>query len=60
MQFLLSGTAQQYFVDETSEYPVVPGISHDLPPLTERHRIDLNDLDSLEETLAMLDEVGLT
>ena len=60
VQFLLSDTAQQYFVDETSEYPVVPGISHDLPPLTERHRIDLNDLDSLEETLAMLDEVGLT
>jgi iron(III) transport system substrate-binding protein len=58
--FLLSDTAQQYFVDETFEYPVVSGISHDLPPLTDRHQIDLNDLDSLEETLAMLDEVGLT
>ena len=60
VQFLLSADAQQYFVDETFEYPVVPGISHDLPPITDRHRIDLNDLDSLEATLAMLDEVGLT
>jgi iron(III) transport system substrate-binding protein len=58
--FLLSDEVQQYFVDETSEYPVVPGIRHDLPPLTERHLIDLNDLDSLEQTLALLDEVGLT
>ena len=58
--FLLSDEVQQYLVDETSEYPVVPGIAHDLPPLTERHLIDLNDLDSLEQTLALLDEVGLT
>lgn len=60
VEFLLSPEAQQYFVDETSEYPVIPDVSHDLPPLTDRHRIDLNDLDSLEETLALLDEVGLT
>lgn len=63
--YLLSEESQQYFADETAEYPVLAGIRstvHDLQPLTEveGHRIDLNDLDTLEETLAMLDEVGLT
>lgn len=65
IEFLLSEEAQQYFADETAEYPVVEGVEStvfDLPPLSELQgsRIDLNDLDSLEETLAMLDEVGLT
>jgi iron(III) transport system substrate-binding protein len=65
VEFLLSETAQQYFADETAEYPVIPGISsteHDLPPLAEidSHQIDLNSLDSLEQTLVLLDEVGLT
>ena len=64
-EFLLSEEAQQYFADETAEYPVVEGVEStvfDLPPLSELQgsRIDLNDLDTLEETLAMLDEVGLT
>ena len=63
--FLLSDDAQQYFADETAEYPVVQGITSatfDLQPLAEldSHQIDLNDLDSLDETLALLDEVGLT
>lgn len=65
VQFLLSDQAQQYFADETAEYPVVDGITtteHDLQPLEELQgqQIDLNDLDSLEQTLALLDEVGLT
>jgi len=63
VEFLLSDTAQQYFADETAEYPVVEGITStefDLQPLGESHQIDLNDLDSLDETLALLDEVGLT
>ena len=63
--FLLSDEAQQYFADETAEYPVVEGITsttHDLAPLTELSGfvVDLNALDSLAETLALLDEVGLT
>jgi hypothetical protein len=35
---------------------------HDLAPLSEVQGlpIDLNELDSLEETFTMLDEVGLT
>ena len=62
--FLLSEEAQTYFADETAEYPVVEGItsSFDLPPLTDvdAQQIDLNELDSLDQTLALLDEVGLT
>jgi iron(III) transport system substrate-binding protein len=63
--FLLSDEAQQYFADETAEYPVVEGIEStvfDLPPLSDLkgQQIDLNELDSLAETLALLDEVGLT
>lgn len=63
--FLLSEETQQYFADETAEYPVVEGVTSttfDLEPLSElqAHQIDLNDLDSLDETLALLDEVGLT
>jgi len=65
LEFALSDEAQQYFADETAEYPVVEGIAsttHDLQPLSEisQHVVDLNALDSLEETLALLDEVGLT
>lgn len=65
VDFLLSEEGQRYFADETAEYPVVPGIEstkHDLVPLSDltRASIDLNQLDSLETTLALLDEVGLT
>ncbi len=65
VEFLLSDTAQQYFADETAEYPVVAGITttkHDLVPLADLQgsSIDLNDLDDLEGTLTLLDEVGLT
>ena len=65
IDFLLSDEGQQYFADETAEYPVVAGITstkHDLVPLDqlERSSVDLNSLDSLEQTLALLDEVGLT
>lgn len=63
VEFLLSEEAQQYFADSTAEYPVVEGITsteHDLEPLGQGSSVDLNDLDSLEETLDLLDEVGLT
>ncbi len=62
--YLLSEKAQKYFADETAEYPVVEGITskHDLPPLEglSKSSIDLNRLESLDTTLAMLNEVGLT
>jgi iron(III) transport system substrate-binding protein len=63
VEFLLSDEAQQYFADTTAEYPVVDGVAsttHDLAPLADGLAIDLNSLDSLGETLALLDEVGLT
>ncbi|MCL3862446.1 extracellular solute-binding protein [Actinotalea sp. K2] len=63
--FLLSDEIQQYFADETAEYPVVDGVTSEvfeLEPLSEldAHQIDLNELESLETTLALLDSVGLT
>jgi iron(III) transport system substrate-binding protein len=65
VEFLLSEQAQQYFADETAEYPVIDGVQsteHDLPPLSSLQApdIDLTDLDSLGETLELLAEVGLT
>ncbi len=65
VEALLSTKSQTFFADETAEYPVVPGVTsqkHQLPALTslKAANIDLNDLDSLQETLAMLNEVGLT
>jgi iron(III) transport system substrate-binding protein len=65
VEFLLSEQAQEYFADETAEYPVRDGVSaseHDLPPLDDvaSPDIDLSELASLEETLAMLQEVGLS
>lgn len=62
LEFLLSDEAQQYFADETYEYPVVDSVeaNADLPGLGEIQPpdIDLDDLDDLEGTLAMLREVG--
>lgn len=65
LAFLLSTEIQQYFADETAEYPVVDGVrstAFDLEPLADlgSDQIDLNELDSLDATLALLDEVGLT
>ncbi len=64
VEFLVSDTAQQYFADVTAEYPVRPGVGsevHDLPPLTDLQPpdIDLSDLESLQQTLALLQETGL-
>lgn len=60
--YLLSEPAQQYFVDETFEYPLAAGLeaNPDLPPLSEIEtpEIDLNDLEDLEGTLQLLQEVG--
>ena len=63
VDFLLADEQQTYFAEETSEYPLVDGVpqSADLPPLAEVSGpdIDLSDLDSLDETLAGLEEVGI-
>jgi iron(III) transport system substrate-binding protein len=63
--FLLSPQAQQYLVDETGEYPVIDGVApardYELAPLESLSPPDvqLADLASLEQTEAMLQEVGL-
>ena len=64
VDYLLSAKAQRYFARTTEEYPLAAGVrpGSDLPPLEslDSPRLDLSDLDSLQETLAMLEEVGLT
>ncbi|MFH0245479.1 iron ABC transporter substrate-binding protein [Streptomyces sp. HK10] len=64
VDFLLSEKAQNYFADETKEYPLAAGVTssvEDLPPLEslDSPEIDLGELDSLQETLAMLQDVGM-
>ncbi len=62
VRYLLSEKAQQFFADETSEYPLIEGISIDerLTALSEINTPDLNlsDLADLEGTLQLLQDVG--
>lgn len=63
IDFLLSSEGQEYFVQETSEYPLIEGVDPlpNLPALSELDSpdIDLSDLDDLEGTLELLRQVGL-
>jgi iron(III) transport system substrate-binding protein len=65
VEYLLSEAGQSYFTEQTSEYPMTGGITvpaglPELPDLAAgTPDIDLNDLDSLEETVAMISESGL-
>ncbi len=63
VRFLLGEQAQQYFAEETSEYPLASGVAPaaELPPLDEYEtpEVNLNDLDDLEGTIALLTELGL-
>jgi iron(III) transport system substrate-binding protein len=63
VEYLLSATAQQYFVDETSEYPVIAGINTPptLTPLAQLKgpKVDLADLADLQGTLALLRQTGV-
>jgi iron(III) transport system substrate-binding protein len=64
VDYLLSKEAQTYFAEQTKEYPLAAGVTspvEDLPPLDslEAPDIDLGKLESLQETLAMLQDVGL-
>lgn len=62
-QFLLSETAQRYFVEQTFEYPVIKGLDavEGLSPMEDLPApdIDLSDLDSLEQTLELIRAAGL-
>lgn len=63
VEFLLQQEAQEYFANETFEYPLASGFepAADIPALDELETpdLDLSDLEDLEGTLALLQEVGL-
>lgn len=63
VEFLLGTRAQTYFAEQTYEYPVVSGVptAPGLPELStlEVPDIDLNDLDTLQQTIQMITDVGL-
>lgn len=63
VDFLLQPEAQQYFAEQTFEYPLIEGVpaSPKLVPLEEIQTpdIDLSDLADLQGTLALLQDVGL-
>ena len=63
VSFLLSDASQQYFAEETFEYPLVAGIAgpEGQPPLDQLQTpdIDLSSLSDLEGTLQLLNEVGV-
>ena len=65
VRFLLSRAGQQYFRNETFEYPLAAGLAppDEAPPLDEvvGPDVELDALgDELDSTLKLLDEVGLT
>jgi iron(III) transport system substrate-binding protein len=64
VDYLLSKEAQTYFADRTKEYPLSAGVTSTVEGLPdfeslESPGIDLGRLESLQETLAMLQDVGL-
>ncbi|HMP42614.1 MAG TPA: iron ABC transporter substrate-binding protein, partial [Roseiflexaceae bacterium] len=63
VNYLLSPKAQQYFSDNTYEYPLIPGIQVNpiLTPLDQiaTPQIDLSTLEDLEGTLMLLQDTGV-
>lgn len=65
LEFLLSSEAQQYFADETFEYPVIDGVATHplLPPLADLDAvaadIPLASLSDLQGTAVLLSQVGV-
>lgn len=63
VDYLLSESAQQYFRDETYEYPLAAGVEANpaLPPIgeIETPELDLSDLADLEGTLNLLRDAGI-
>jgi iron(III) transport system substrate-binding protein len=63
LKFMLSEEAQQYFADETFEYPLIEGVAPgaELVPLSEIEapEINLGNLDDLQGTLDLLRGTGV-
>jgi iron(III) transport system substrate-binding protein len=63
LDYLLGTEGQTYFATETYEYPLVAGVATapGLPALDAlaAPKIDLNDLDTLDASVAMIKEAGL-
>ena len=64
IDYLLTDDAQQFYSDETFEYPLTEGVepSADLPPLEslDTPEVDLNDLGSgLRDTARLIESSGL-
>ena len=63
VEWLLSPATQQWFVDNTYEYPLLPSVAaaEGLPPLDSLRgpKVPLAELEDLPGTLVMLEEVGL-
>lgn len=63
VRFLVSEEAQTYFVEQTFEYPLVPGLDapEGLPAIDSlvNPELDLSDLDDLSTTQELLAEYGL-
>lgn len=64
VEYLLTAESQKYFAEHTKEYPLIDGVAavDDLPPLDSLQApdIDLSDLDTLDQTLALIQDAGLT
>lgn len=63
IKYMLSRDAQQYFANETFEYPVIEGVATHrlLTPLEDVNKpdIDMADLDDLQGTQALLRDLGI-
>ncbi len=63
IQYMLSDEAQQFFADETFEYPMIEGVqaAEGIGALSEIQSPDVNlgNLDDLEGTLELLQETGV-
>ena len=61
--YLVGESAQQYYAEETAEYPLVAGVapSAEMPPLGDLQppAVDLSQLDDIEATQELLVETGL-
>ena len=63
VDYLLTQESQEYFANETQEYPLIEGVpaNPELPALDEvaSPDIDLSDLSDLEGTLRLIQEAGV-